>query len=153
MVSVSERKQSTKSPQEFRRNFGAFIRTKFGSKIQGIRELLVLHRFSPKIEVPSTWEKESRCQKVSKKSRKSLEKSLRARGPQSPKKVSKKFRKVSKNPFSDFFFDFSDLFRHIFRTFGARPWETFFETFSRLFETFWHRDSFSQVHGTSNLRI
>ena len=64
-----------------------------------------------------------------KKSPKSLEKVSRGSGPKSPKKVSKKVRKVSENPFSDFFFDFSDLFRDFFRTFGPRPRETFFETF------------------------
>ena len=55
--------------------------------------------------------------------------SLPGPGSRKSEKVSKKVRKVSKNPFSDFFFDFSGLFRNFFRTFGTRHRETF----SRLF--------------------
>ena len=87
----------------------------------------------------------AKSQKVSKKSRKSLP----ARGPESPEKVSKKVRKVSKNPFSDFFLTFRSFFETFFGLLhGARPRETIFETFLRLFG-FGPRDSFSQVHGTS----
>ena len=65
-------------------------------------------------------------EKVSKKSLENL-------GPKSPKKVSKKVQKVSKNPFQTFVFTFRTFFETFFGLLGARPRETFFETFSRLF--------------------
>ena len=82
---------------------------------------------------------------------KSLEEVSRARGPESPKKVSKKVRKVSKNPFSDFFLTSRTFFETLFGLRGPGPVD-FCETFLRLFG-FGPRDSFSQVHGTSNLVI
>ena len=78
---------------------------------------------------------------------KKSQKSLLARGPKSPKKVSKKVRKsLKKKPFSDFFLTFRTLFETFFRLLGPGPGRLF----SRLFG-FWPRDSFSQVHGTSTL--
>ena len=85
----------------------------------------------------------------SQKSQKSLEKVSRPGVPKVRKKSRKRSEKSPKTHIQ-IFFDFSDLFRDFFWTFGARPRETLFETFLRLFG-FWPRDSFSQVHGTSML--
>ena len=63
-----------------------------------------------------------------KKSRKSLEKVSRARGPESLKKVSKKVRKVKKTIIR-LRFDFSNLSRDFFQTFGTPGPGDFFETF------------------------
>ena len=93
----------------------------------------------------------AKSQKVSKKSRKSLP------GPPGPgvPKVRKKSRKRSeKSPKTHFqtfwrlFGPFSRLFPDFWDPGAGRPRETF----SRLFG-FWPRDSFSQVHGISNLGI
>ena len=101
--------------------------------------------FSMVFVVPWTWERESRGQKP-----KSLKKSRKSFLPKVRKKVSKKVRKVSKTPFSDFCGTVRTFFEAVFRTFWTWPQETFFETFGGLLG-FWPRHSLSQVHGTSSL--
>ena len=109
------------------------------------------------VEVPWTWEKESRgqkpksLQKVSKKS----PGASRPRGPKSPKKSRKRSEKSPKSLRMGFLETFQTFFETFFGLLGTRGRETpgdFFETFWRLFG-FWPRDSFSQVHGTSTLVI
>ena len=104
----------------------------------------------PKVEVPWAWETESRGQMP--KSLKKVSKKSPGAGAQKSEKSLEKGPKSLRKPIFRLSFDFSDLFRDFFRTFGPQPWETFFRDF---FETFWlrPRDSFSQVHGTSNLRL
>ena len=62
-------------------------------------------------------------------------------------KKSRKRSEKSKKSLKMGLFDFSDLFRDFFQTFGTPGPGDFFETFLRLFG-FGPRDSFSQVHGT-----
>ena len=83
-----------------------------------------------------------------KKSPKSLEKVSRGQGPKSPKKVSKKVRKVPKKSLKMGFWRLFGPFSRLSRTFGSLAPGDCFETFWRLFG-FWPRDSFSQVHATS----
>ena len=113
------------------------------------RPLLQSAEKKPSVEVAWAWEKESRGQKP--KSRKKVSKKSPGPGSQKSEKSLEKGPKSLQKPIFGLFFDFSDLFRDFFRTFGARPRETFFETFFRLFG-FGPRDSFSQVHGTSSLQ-
>ena len=82
---------------------------------------------NPTLEVPWTWEKDSRG--PTPKSLKKVSKKSPGAGPQ---KSGESLEKGPKSQRKTLFFDFSDLFRDFFRTFGARPRETF----SRLFEDF-----------------
>ena len=84
----------------------------------------------------------AKSQKVSKKSRKSLEK---AGVPEVREKSLEKGPKSLQKPIFRLFFDFPDLFRDFFQTFATPARETFLRLFG-----FWPRDSFSQVHGTSS---
>ena len=82
----------------------------------------------PNFEVPWTWEKESRGPKP--KSLKTSRKSLP--GPGS-RKSEKSLGKSPKTHFQTTFFDFLDLFRDLFQTFGTRPRETFSRPLLRRF--------------------
>ena len=109
--------------------------------LAGIVQTLAGIAFRAAVEVPWTWEKESRGQKP--KSLKKVSKKSPGPGSQKSEKGLEKGPKSLQKPIFRLFFDFSRLFSDFW---GPAPGD-----FSRFFETFWLRAPRLLLAGPRNL--